>query len=189
MLREHYKIETDVARVYKVRGRVRFGWGWAVATIREWPRGGQIDVQSDFGSFAFTWTAVGNRSLREFLCGLNFDYFMNKTRGNYRVFDGEASVRAVKADIFDLVDQGEIDRETAHEWRDDVDELSGCFNAHEFSQRLAEFDWCYRIYDILGSTIKERDCPNCRAFWDGPWQALCAYWRAEIAAERQKEAA
>ena len=81
MLKEHYKIETDVARVYKVRSRNRFGWGWAVATIREWPRGGQIDIQSDFGNYGNTWTAVGDRSLREFLCGLDFDYFMNKAGG------------------------------------------------------------------------------------------------------------
>ena len=179
MLKEHYKIETDVARVYKVRSRNRFGWGWAVATIREWPRGGQIDIQSDFGNYGNTWTAVGDRSLREFLCGLDFDYFMNKAGGAYREFDEEATVRGSKADIFRALREGSIDRSTAHEWRDEVDLCGDTGSEHLFAERVMAHDWFYKLYDTYPGIIM-MDSPQARAFWDGPWQALRAHWKQEI---------
>lgn len=184
MLRQHYRISTDIARVYKARGSLRHGWGWAVATIREWPRGGQIDVQSDFGSYAYSWGAIGDLTLREFLCGLSFDYFMNKAAPKgYRVFDEDASVRRIKGDIFDHLRVGCIDRVTAHEWRDDLDHMGQTGNEHLFAERLMEQEWFRNLYDDYPSLVM-RDCSQARAFWDGPWHGLCAYWRREVAAER-----
>lgn len=182
MLKPHYAITTDVARVYKVRSRGRScGWGWAVATIREWPRGGQIDIQSDFGNYAYVWSAIGDCTLREFLCSLSFDYFMNKAASGWRVFDEEATIRVVKADIFDALKEGRIDRETAHEWRDEAEECGGTGSEHGFAERLMNCDWFYSLYDIGPSTVM-RDSYQARAFWDGPWQALCNHWRAETKA-------
>ena len=179
MLRQHYKIQTDVARVYKARSRDRYGWGWAVATVREWPRGGQLDVQSDFGSYAYSWSAIGDRTLREFLCGLHFDYFMNKAAaGGGRVFDEDATIRRIKADIFERARDGCIDRETAHEWRDDLDSCGDAGSEHVFAERLMATDWFYKLYDSYPGIVM-RDSPQARAFWDGPWQALCAHWKAE----------
>lgn len=180
MLRQHYRIATDIARVYKARAMTRHGWGWATATIREWREGGQIDVQSDFGNYAYSWGAIGDRTLREFLCGLDFDYFMNKAGRGYCVFDEEATVRAIKAEIFDQLKHGCIDRVTAHEWRDELDDIGDCGSEHLFAERLMSHEWFYKLYDTYPS-IATRDCPQARAFWDGPWQALCAHWRAEIA--------
>ena len=180
MLKQHYRIETDVARVYKARARMRHGWGWATATIREWPRGGQIDVQSDFGSYAYSWGAIGDRTLREFLCSLDFDYFMNKAGGGYRVFDEEATVRAIKKEIFAYAQCGCIDRDTAHEWRDELDDIGDTGSEHLFAERLMAHEWVYHLYDGYPSIVM-RDSPQARAFWDGPWQALCAHWRSETA--------
>lgn len=182
MLKPHYSISTDVARVYKVRARGRrHGWGWAVATIREWPRGGQLDVQSDFGNYAYSWSAVGDRTLREFLCGLSFDYFMNKAAGGYREFDEEKTIRTIKADIFQAVKEGRIDRETAHEWRDELEMCGETGSEHLFAERLMTHEWVSSLYDSY-PTIETRDSPQARAFWDGPWAALCAHWRSETAA-------
>ena len=187
MLRSHYKITTDVARVYKARERVRGGWGWAVATIREWPRGGQIDVQSDFGNYGYTWTAIGDGTLREFLCGLDFDYFMNKAAGAYRTFDECATIRRIKADIFEKREWGDIDRETAHEWRDDLDECRDTGSEHLFAERLMSCDWFYRLYDDYPGIVM-RDSPQARAFWDGPWQAFCTHWRMEVKSQQSVDA-
>lgn len=184
MLRQHYKITTDVARVYKVRARARRGWGWAVATIREWPRGGQVDVQSDFGNYGYSWGAIGDRTLREFLSSLDFDYFMNKAGKGYRVFDEKATVRRIKGDIFDYLGQRRIDRETAHEWRDDLDHMGETGSEHLFAERLMSHGWFYELYDTYPSIVM-RDCPQAKAFWDGPWQALCEHWRIECAVERK----
>jgi hypothetical protein len=183
MLREHYKIETDVARVYKVRARARrMGWGWAIATIREWPGGGQLDVQSDFGNYAYAWSAIGDRSLRQFLCGLSFDYFMNKAAQGSRVFDEEATVRSIKAEIFDRHATGMIDRATAHEWRDDLDDIGHIGCEHVFAERVQALDWFYQLYDYPPSVVM-RESGQARAFWEGPWQALRAHWRQETEAE------
>lgn len=180
MLKQHYAITTDVARVYKARQRTRRGWGWAIATIREWQGGGQIDVQSDFGNYAYSWCAIGNRPLREFLCRLDFDYFMNKAGHRWRVFDEEATIRKIKAEIFDRVHTGCIDRKTAHEWRDELDDdCAGAGSEHEFAERLMACDWFYKVYDTYPD-FEMRDCPQARAFWDGPWQALCSHWRQEL---------
>lgn len=187
MLKQHYRIETDVARVYKARARARYGWGWATATIREWPKGGQIDVQSDFGNYAYAWGAIGDRTLREFLCDLDFDYFMNKAAKGYRVFDEEATVRLIKKDIFALVDCRVIDRETAHDWRDEVDGIGDCGSEHLFAERLMQCEWFYSVYESYPDIVM-RDCPQARAFWDGPWQALCDHWRHETG-QRQRVAA
>lgn len=182
-MRTTYTITTDVARVYKARSRGRYGWGWATATIREWPKGGSIDVQSDFGPFAYSWGAIGDRTLREFLCSLHFDYFMGKAASKgFRVFDEEATIRRLKRDIFDLVACKVIDRTTAHDWRDDLDDIGECGNEHLFAERVLNLDWVYKVVDSYPSIVT-RDCPQARAFWDGPWQALCAHWRQEISAE------
>ena len=143
-------------------------------------------MQSDFGSYAYTWTAIGKRSLREFLCSLHFDYFMNKAAPKgYRVFDEDATRRAVKAEIFDYLKHGCIDRETAHEWRDELDEIEGADNEHLFAERLMGCEWIWRLWDTW-PPIKTRDCPQARAFWDGPWQALCRHWRTEVATEKTR---
>lgn len=190
MLRDHYRITTDTARVYLVRGgagRRRYGWGWATATIREWPQGGQLDVQSDFGVFAYAWGAIGPRSLRQFLCELQFDYFMNKARpGGYTVFDVDRTIRNIKADIFGALNEerrSPATRAEAHEWRDDLDELADCTSEHVFAERLSSLNWFYEFYDGDYPSMVKVDCPQCRAFWDGPWQALKAYWLNEIEAE------
>ncbi len=181
MLKQRYLITTDVARVYKARARSpRCGWGWATATIREWPRGGQIDVQSDFGTYAHAWGAIGHRTLREFLCDLDFDYFMGKAARRYRCIDADATLRAIKGDIFCRVKRGLLDRGSAHEWRDDLDELEPSEDEHVFAERLMALEWLYQMYDG-GPPFVSRDDPQARAFWDGPWQALCEHWRAETA--------
>ncbi|MCV0371118.1 hypothetical protein [Filomicrobium sp.] len=180
MLKPHYAVTTDIARVYKVRERGRQGWGWAIATIREWRGGGQIDVQSDFGSYAYTWTAIGDRSLREFLCDLSFDYFMNKAMGgSYELFDEGKTINSIKAEIFRLRESGVIDRRIAHEWRDDVDDCGDAGSEHLFAERLMRCDWFNKVFDVY-PPIETVDNPQARAFWDGPWQALCTHWRQEL---------
>lgn len=183
MLRDHYKITLAKARVYTVRMRgPRRHWGWATATIREWPRGGQIDVQSDFGNYAYAWGSIGNMPLRKFLTELDFDYFMNKSAKGYRVFDEDASRRRIKAEIFDSLRRGDIDRATAHEWRDELDDIDCCGSEQVFADRVMACDFFYKLWDDYPSLVM-RDSAQARAFWDGPWKALCGHWKAEIAAE------
>jgi len=126
---------------------------------------------------------IGERTLREFLCGLHFDYFMNKAAKGWRVFDEDATKRSFKTEIFQALADGTIDRATAHEWRDELDDCYGDGSEHLFAERLMTCEFFYKLFSDYPSLVM-RDCPQARAFWDGPWQALCTHWRQELNASR-----
>lgn len=95
-----FEITTETATVYKLRFRKNEGeqerFGWADAAVRSWKGGGSISIQSDYGNYAYTWTAIGSASFLSFLIGLNFDYFMGKACPGYRQFAHEKTVDAIK---------------------------------------------------------------------------------------------
>lgn len=86
-----YTCVKDEAVVYKMKAG-KPGWGWANITIREWEGGGSVDIQSDFGAYAYSWGAIGSGTFRAFLRGLNYGYFMGKAAANRgRQFSWEES--------------------------------------------------------------------------------------------------
>lgn len=175
-----WHIERDTAIVYKVRSADQFG-GWASATIREWAEGGALDVQSDWGTFSYSWNAIGDRPLRAFLAELSFDYFMGKTRDSHRILDWDETVTNLKRSIMEDRRSGSLEREEARERWDDVESMEDTSSADVFCERFFHFAWAYEWCD--GSDpAKYRDDPNCRQFWDGPWQELRALWKTETAA-------
>jgi hypothetical protein len=171
-----FEVTTSTARVYKVRS----SRSWAVATIREWKGGGQIDVQSDDGNYAYVWTATGTPTLREFLLDVEYDYFMGKTHaGNGLSFDFDATIKHIRETILDARKTGSLDKDEARARWNDIDEMSHPFNEDEFHREFLEFDWAYSYCDY-GSAAVHTDDPCCRRFWDGPWAALIDYWRNEL---------
>jgi len=67
---------------------------WAYIYIDE--DNGVFTSYSSFGNYAYRWSHIGGRTLKAFLSGLNFDYFMGKTRREYLRFDPEATVVGVQ---------------------------------------------------------------------------------------------
>ena len=175
-----YKIEKDTAVVYKVRSIE--GFGWAIATIREWKGGGSIDIQSDYGPFSCSWTAIGDRTLREFLCSLHFGYFMNKAASNHgRVIDLELTRKEWVRQLLAMRRVEGITKSQARDAYDtlDIDGLWGPASKQEFIEAFGSSSVWYQVMDY--PEFFEGDCPQCRGLWDGPWQALCRLWREEIA--------
>lgn len=178
---DKYDFGTGTAKVYTVRARKTYG-GWAVATVREWDEGGSLDVQSDYGNFAYSWGRIGQRGMLKFLTKISFEYFMNKARadnGRGRRFDFDKTIADIKQSLIELRRDGSLDKQQLRERVEDLDGLEHTDNAELFCERLmSRCDWAYEWADYQ-DPCSYVDDPQCRAFWEGPWQALCAHWRAE----------
>lgn len=173
-----YKVTTDTARVYKLRSDK--GWGWANITIREWPRGGSIDVQSDFDSYSNTWSAVGDRPFREFLLQLDFGYFMGKAKPGYMRFDADATAAAVRRMIIEQRRDGELAQRDAREMYD---------NLYMLHEAISEESFYAAWYEYFGRLCDGCDAPNVHkpdaqavSFWEYVWPVACEFWRKELAA-------
>lgn len=73
-----YTYIKDSATVYKIRLVDRSAR--AVITLRQWPRGGSIDIQSYCIDYFFLWDAITEPDFRQFLIGLDHSSLMNKTK-------------------------------------------------------------------------------------------------------------
>lgn len=140
---------------------------WAIFYIDE--KHGAFNCQSTYGTYAYIWRAIGERTLKAFLLDLNFDYFMGKTRPGYHCFDRERSVASVKECILDRRRWGSIDRRTARmAWRD-VEA-----NEHENAIRFVdEMTYSEHLMKVLGSEYYDfaRELPDVdsKQFWAVIW--------------------
>lgn len=180
-----YTCTKDTAVVYKLRGK---SLGWAEISIREWPGGGSISIQSDFGDYANIWNAIGEEPLRKFLCNLNMDYFLKKCLGNaYLEFDCEATIREIKSDIIRNRRYASIEHSVAREIWDSLRAV----DANNASAMLVEmgedaFDYMVgELYDHDRSLLPIMNRPNgqCVGFWERIWPCACEVWRKELAKE------
>ncbi len=180
-------VEKETAMVYKIRPNKSNG-GWADITIREWPKGGSIDCQSDYGNYSYSWASIGPQTLREFLCGLDFHYFMGKTRGSYgQIFSLEKSLTELKAEIIRQRKAGELAQDDAREcWRlvKQIDEFAGdaeCeyTRAVEFNSEIVNLLYGGEWHIVPFCKV---DNPECVAFWERLWPLACDAWKKELAA-------
>lgn len=171
-------IKTETARVYKLRPDT--GCGWADVTIREWPRGGSIDVQSDYGNFANTWTSVGDRPFRAFLCGIGFDYFMCKAAPDYLRFDAKETARRVKSMILEDRKSGNQTAADARELFDQLDDIENCTSEVEYYTVF--YDGFGRLCDGCDAPCVHSPSAQSVVFWRHVWPAVTAFWRDELAA-------
>jgi hypothetical protein len=181
----NYTCEKDTATVYKIRIDGRSAW--AVITIRQWPKGGSIDIQSDYGNYSNSWCSIGERDFREFLLDLEFSYFMGKVRGHdYLRFSLEKTIAEVKADINEQRRDGEITKEKARECWDILEESEQERDSEDiFYRRVMDADIEGAVYDGDMSAFPralEPD-PQCQGFWDVIWPVACDVWKKELEAE------
>lgn len=140
---------------------------WAVIYIDE--REGSFSCQSTFGTYAFIWRAIGDRTLKEFLRGLDFDYFMGKTRPGYMRFDEERSIAWLKDYILRARRENSLDKEEARK----------AFNELEWLSPDGEGMFAASIYDSPGIMHALSNDPsgciqyaadgNSRGFWKIIW--------------------
>lgn len=149
---------------------VSAGHEWAVIYIDE--REGSFSCQSTFGTYAFIWRAIGDRTLKQFLCGLNFEYFMGKTRPGYMRFDEERSTAWLKDYIIRARREGSLDKGEARK----------AFNELEWLSPDGEHMYASSLYDSPGIMHALANDPagciqyaadgNSRGFWKIIWPAF-----------------
>jgi len=173
------EITREPSVTYKVRS-IPEG-GWADVNIRSWERGGSLMIQSDFGEYSHVWTSIGDCTFIEFLCDLDKDYFLKKTRPkDYLVFDDEATVAAMKKDIVQQRRERYINADVAREAWNDVDncEMHSC-NETEFFTLLRDTDTFSNLYecDYCAVPMVQKYHPHCDLFWERVWLRLIEYWK------------
>jgi hypothetical protein len=174
-----YDVVEEVPSVtYKIR-KLKEG-GWADITLREWEGGGSFFCESDFGTYSHVWGAIGQGTLREFLCRVDKDFFLKKTRqGKHRVFDGELTVEAIKRDLLSQRRERYLEASEARECWDALEENSAPDNSNEFFYWFLPECVLNQVYggDYCSIPLQEVYDGQCSAFWERVWPVITEYWR------------
>jgi hypothetical protein len=176
-----YNVETTTATVYKIRRTDRCG-GWADITIREWPGGGSIDIQSDFGSYSHFWNSIGERSFRKFLASLDAGYFFGKCMGRgYDVYDPQKTEQWVRELVIERRRDGDLNKEEARDCWDEIQFIdfdSADAYYYSASNRTSLWEMCFgEDHHSLPHATKPH--PQAEAFWEIIWPVACETWAAE----------
>lgn len=176
-----YSLIVETAKVYRVRDRTR---GWANAAVRSWPKGGSIDIQSDYGNYATFWVDIGGGPFVQFLCDVEYDYFMRRVLGgSYRIFHAGDTREAILDRILEARRHAYLSKEKARDLFDEARryethlQMSEDALGRQMSERMVRFldfepPWC------------TRDNPQTRGFWDRIWPMLTDAWSKELALQQ-----
>lgn len=178
---------TDLIRLAERVDRfiIRKDGEWAFIYVDE--DTGVFSCYSSFGTYAYCWTHIGERTLKEFLTNLDFGYFMGKTRKEYLRFDPEATVRGIKDYIIEQRQGGSLTRDEARSaWSDAEDLWHG--NAAEFFNDLCSSN---ALMDLYGGDYcdiaRERPDSDSRGFWKIIWPEFTAAALRAIEAHRGQQ--
>lgn len=160
------------AELYTIRPEGTFEWAHIVVDERT----GLFVAHGGFGTFGYCWTHIGKQTLKQFLAGLEYDYFFGKvadSRG--RMFCPEATLRVIRELIVERRRGGGLDKGSAREAWDELGGMSAPLNPHEF---MAELDDCPAVmkalrYDLFDLARDRRD-PKCVGFWEQIWPEFLA---------------
>jgi hypothetical protein len=151
---------------------VRAKHEWAFVYLDE--EYGTFQCQSSYGTYAHIWGHIGKRTLKEFLAGLDFDYFMKKARPGFCVFDYDKTVERMKQRIIDARRNGSsVDKNKARNAWQALEAIEYTNSQDGFLYQVYHTS---DLYDVLGSEFyeyaeKEPD-GNSRGFWREIWPEL-----------------
>ena len=177
-----FTCEKTEAVVYKIRVK---GLGWANISLHEWPGGGAIDIQSDFGTYSTRWNAIGDEPFRKFLCRVDRGYFFNACLGNKcQELDCDATVKVLKVRILRMRLDGELDRVEARELYDSIDVISA-YTVHGFIFEMGESKFWKLVNKLYGGDAVdfpfiERLRVDCSEFWKIIWPCAKEIWSREL---------
>jgi hypothetical protein len=148
---------------------------WAILVLDEVT--GAFFCHGSYGSYSHVWSYRGEGvSLKEFVRDLDFDYFMKKTRSEYRRFDEEATVNNVKDYICRIRRDDGITSDIAREaWKDIeaiADELYNYKSADLFVDRMYASHPLCRILNPPYEFVRESPDPDSIGFWNQIWPEL-----------------
>lgn len=103
---------------------------WAFVYVDEYT--GVFAATGSYGTYAYCWTHRGGRTLKQFLADLDFEYFMGKTRPDYKRFDFDKSIEGIKQRVIECRRDGSIDQAQAREAWGEIDDLGHTQHEGEF---------------------------------------------------------
>lgn len=127
---------------------------------------GRVVIISDYGSWAYCWIHIGERTLEEFLAQLDLDYMGHKMLGVHsEVIDEDSTQKAIKQTIFELRRTGSYSRDEARAEYGFLQELiDGYVDFNGWAANTA-IDDCYEL--------QQRCIAPCWAnFWQYLWKPL-----------------
>jgi hypothetical protein len=178
----------------------RCGSDWANIIIHCWenppppdsPRemyyGGEIQINSSFGSWANSWNACGS-PFKEFLTELDFDYIFTKFMGSaLDVFDGNASTKAVFTKIIETRRERQIGREEARAIWEDCELYLDRYSEHEFGDGMQsvarELSQNHPMHAYFADPMEwprpTRYDYQAKGFWDKLWPEFIGALKAEV---------
>ena len=171
---------------------------WATITIAQWqakrdPRGtnygGEIVINSTFGTWGNTWSACAV-PFKQFLIGLDFDYIFTTFMGHrLNQFDAEASWDAILKRIIRQRREGHLDKAEAREaWATVIEHRDDMMNDVGFGYAMFEIakrlDHHHPMRDHFADPMAwethNRYDHQAVCFWNQIWPEFTAALRVEI---------
>lgn len=153
--------------------------GWAEIVTSDQ---GFFAVVSDFGNYAFRWSAFAG-DFRRFLIGLDADYLMSKL-GERNEYDGEATCKAAKAELIRARKDGELSMDEARNAWDLIGDSGDLELKEDFSRWLDEmYESSIPLIDLY--ELAEYTWPgDLRGFCEKVWPRFVAVLKAELYMEK-----
>ena len=117
------------------------GEGWAIFVLGS---DGYFSAVSDYGNYAYLWSAHGCDDFREFLlrADRDWDYFVNKLfMGRKKEYDGEATLKGIKEYLWERMGDGSIDKTEYDEQEALLSDCNDLECEEDFRAWLDKVDW------------------------------------------------
>ncbi len=164
MRKERFEMDNEYivkkwdCEVYSVKPG-KGSWDWALFFVDE--NTGALSIQSSYGDFEYIWSCIGDKTLKEFLLGLNEEYLRKKiTRGpDFGMeFDDKATLKAMRKEIEE--DQEEWEHSRGKEF------YTRLFEEFEGSEEEEFRDWFMNTTKVFQFF---EGCPPVRYYKGGQW--------------------
>lgn len=156
--------------------------GWAIIFLDE--KNGTLSVHSDFGNWAYSWTSIGQPSLKHFLIECDTDYVSSKFVGSKRFVNVEETIKAIKADIIEKRKNNECTEEEARRAIDELGYLDcGEATVNDFCSSIAlECSHLYKVYnyDMADVPIRTEYESGINCFMKAIWPVFIEILKEEI---------
>lgn len=150
------------------------GEGWGIFLIDD---RGFFAVVSDWGNYAYMWTAPG-QEFRKFLCQLNADYLCIKLAPQL-VYDGEKTEQRIRRHILRCRRERRIDRETARREIDRLESLALYQHQCEYGRWLEQSE-LEDAFSVMSCFVRD---PQTMQFCKRLYPRFVEVLRAELAQE------
>jgi len=183
---------------------MKVGYDYAIITINE--KIGSFSVQSSYIDGSHIWTAIGNKSLKEFVCGLDFDYMMGKLIGRGDYFYIDKTIESYKQHIIQerlgqslSKDEARFYWEIVQCWDDDDDDYMNCNDFYDrclrnmsdvvdhicsddtFRTKSASIKMREQAYEVLDHYhFVTGHSPSAKMFWEKIWEPFVIELKKEI---------